>query len=483
MEAGPTTTTEPTRRDLRSLVAGLAGLTREEDAEPPDTHLRDYLRTIRKRLGLILGVALLVIAAVAAKTFLERPVYVAAATVLVEREAPRSFNPLEPVPLDYYDPTEFFQTQIRIIRSRPLAQRAAEGLNLRARKPELAEAKDPAQALLGAISVDLLKNTRILEIRAEDPDPALAADIANAVANAYVSQSLETKLTAARDTLAWLTAHVGDLKTKVNESELALQRYKEEAGLASSEEKQSLAAKKLADFNSAYIEAKAKRLELETTLAELRGRREVLESSPLVLNSPLVQRLKGSLIDLEMRRSELLKTYRARHPEVLKVETQIDEVQQKMNEEMARLVRSIEADLNVLKAREAAMLAAVNQYRGEAQVLAKKEIQSGILKREADTNQQLYEVLLKRLKEASLSEGLEINRLRVVESAVVPTRPARPQIARSLLLAVVGGLAAALALAFLIEYLDDTVRTPEQLERALGLPVFALIPRISGGRS
>ena len=297
-----------------------------------------------------------------------------------------------------------------------------------------------------------------------------------------MSQNLETKLTAARDTLAWLTAHVGDLKTKVNESELALQRYKEEAGLASSEEKQSLAAKKLADFNSAYIEAKAKRLELETTLAELRGRREVLESSPLVLNSPLVQRLKGSLVDLEMRRSELLKTYRPRHPEVLKVETQIDELQQKMNDEMARLVRSIEGDVNVLKAREAAMLVAVNQYRGEAQGLAKKEIQSGILKREADTNQQLYEILLKRLKEASLSEGLESNKMRVVESAVVPTRPARPQIARALLLAVVGGLAAALALAFFVEYLDDTVRTPEQLERALGFPVFALIPRISGGR-
>ena len=480
MEATPTAP-ETTRRDLRSLVAGLAGLTREDDAEPPDTHVRDYLRIIRKRLGLILGVALLVIAAVAAKTFLERPVYVAAATVLVEREA-RSFNPLEPMPIDYYDPSEFFQTQIRIIRSRPLAQRVVEGLNLRARKPEFAQATDPAQALLGAVSVDLLKNTRILEIRVEDPDPALAADLANGVANAYVSQNLETKLTAARDTLAWLTAHVGDLKTKVNESELALQRYKEEAGLASSEEKQSLAAKKLADFHGAYIEAKAKRLELETTLAELRGRREVLESSPLVLNSPLVQRLKGSLVDLEMRRSELQKTYRPRHPEVLKVEAQIEEIQQKMNEEMARLVRSTEADLNVLKAREAAMLAAVNQYRGEAQALSKKEIQSGILKREADTNQQLYEVLLKRLKEASLSEGLETNRLRVVESAVVPTRPARPQIARALLLAVVGGLAAALALAFFVEYLDDTVRTPEQLERALGFPVFALIPRISGGR-
>ena len=110
--------------------------------------MRDYLRIIRKRLGLILGVALLVIAAVAAKTFLERPVYVAAATVLVEREA-RSFNPLEPMPIDYYDPSEFFQTQIRIIRSRPLAQRVVEGLNLRARKPEFAQARIPPRPSSG----------------------------------------------------------------------------------------------------------------------------------------------------------------------------------------------------------------------------------------------------------------------------------------------------------------------------------------------
>jgi succinoglycan biosynthesis transport protein ExoP len=465
------------RRDLRDLVAGLVDLGRNGDREPADTHLREYVRILRKRMGLLVGVALAVVAAVGVKTFLERPVYRASTRVLIEREKPRPIEGIQYVPYEW-DTAEFFETQIQIIRSRPVAQRAMDALGLLAKRPELAQAKDPAGAFLGAVSVGVVKNTRLLEVAVEDPDPATAAEAANALAQAYINRSLERRVASARETLTWLGNHVTDLKQKVNESELALQRYKNEAGLVSSEEKQSLAVKKLADFNSAYIEAQARRLELETTLGELRAKRDLLESSPLVQNNAVIQKLKASLVDLDLQRARLLKTYRERHPDVVRVQGQIAEVQQRIDEEVGRLVQVMESDVKVQRAREAAMLAAVNQYRAEVQDVARKEIQSGILKREADTNQQLYELLLKRLKEASLSENLEAGRIEIVEPALVPTRPARPQIVRNLLLAVVGGLAAALALAFFVEYMDDTVRTPDQLERAAGLPVFALVPRI-----
>src|SRR5262249_36914028 len=145
-----------------------------------------------------------------------------------------------------------------------------------------------------------VRNTRLIEIQVDDADPKLAADIANTLASTYVHQNLELKFSAARDALNWLTAQGWDLKTKVNKSELTLQRYREQAGLIQVEEKQSLGARKLAEFNSAYIEAKAKRLEMETRLAELKrasAQPEVLESSPLVINNPLVQKLKGQLVE------------------------------------------------------------------------------------------------------------------------------------------------------------------------------------------
>jgi uncharacterized protein involved in exopolysaccharide biosynthesis len=241
--------------------------------------------------------------------------------------------------------------------------------------------------------------------------------------------------------------------------------------------------KKLAEFNGAYIEAKARRLEMETRLAELRRaaqKPELLESSPVVVNNQLVQRLKGQLVELEVQKSKLLKTYREKHPEVVKVQSQIDEIGQKIREEVSRLALSMESEYNALKARENAMLQAVNQYRDEAQGLAKKEIQFGILKREADSNQQLYDVLLKRLKETGLSQGLDTNNVRIVEAAVAPVVPVRPRKLLNLAVGVVAGLVVGLGLAFFLEYMDDTVRAPEEVERAVGVPVLALIPVIAG---
>jgi uncharacterized protein involved in exopolysaccharide biosynthesis len=129
-----------------------------------------------------------------------------------------------------------------------------------------------------------------------------------------------------------------------------------------------------------------------------------------------------------------------------------------------------------MKAREAAMLGAVDQYKNEAQSLSKKEIQYGILKREADSNQQLYDVLLKRLKETSLTQGLDTNNVRLVEAAAAPRDPVRPQKLRNLALAVVLGLGLGVALAIVLDHLDDTVRTPEQVESTLEVPVLAVIP-------
>ncbi len=449
-------------------------------------HLREYIRVIRKHVWLILACFLVVVGAVAVGTYMQQPVYRAGAVALIAPEANRVVNIQEVTPTGG-DSLENFQTQVQIIRSRPVIQRVIDTTDLLNRKPELARSAEPTEAFLRRLFVDPVRNTRLVEIQVEDPDPKLAAELANAVASAYVHQNLELKFSAARDALTWLTAQVGDLKSKVNESELNLQRYREQAGLISAEEKQSLTTKKLGEFNSNYIEAKAKRLEMESRLNEIRRaaqQPEMLESSPMVINNPLIQRLKGQLVELEVQRSKLLKTFREKHPEVVKVQSQIDEISQKIREEVSRLAMSMESEYNSLKARENAMLQATNQYRDEAQSLAKKEIQFGILKREADSNQQLYDVLLKRLKETGLSQGLDSSNVRIVEPAVAPIRPIKPRKALNLAVGIVLGLGTGLALAFFVEYMDDSIRAPEHIEQTIGVPVFALIPVIPGrGRS
>ena len=448
-------------------------------------HLREYVRVIRKRLWLILACLTLVIVAAAIATFLQRPLYRATTKALIEREAPRVTNIQDVAPTDAYS-DDSFQTQIQIIRSRPVAQRVITSLGLLTKKPNLAGSSDPVATFLGDVRAEPIRNTRLVQIQVEDYDPQLAADIANAVASTYVRQNLELKLNAARDALGWLTSQVGDLKSQVNESELALQRYREQAGLVTSEDKQSLAARKLVEFNAAYIDAKAKRLEMETRLTELRkagNQREAMEASAVVINNPLIQRLKGQLVELEVQRSKLLKTYREKHPEVVKVQSQVDEITQKISEEITRLTQSMDSEYKALKAREEAMQQAVSQYRDEAQSVSKKEIQYGILKRDVDSNQQLYDVLLKRLKETGLSQGLDTNNVRIVEPAEVPVSPVRPRPMLNMGLAVAGGLILSLSIAFFAEYMDDTIRTPDQVEHILGVPVFALVPAATRTRS
>jgi succinoglycan biosynthesis transport protein ExoP len=442
-----------------------------------DVPLRRYLRVIRKRWKIIAACAVVGVALAGAKVHLDTPIYLAGARVIIEREQQvvnfQQTNSFE------WDFAEFFQSQVQIIRSRPVAQRVVDNLGLKDRHPAIAHSGDPAGFFLSKVSVDPIRNTRLVLIGVEDPDPRLAAEMANALAASYQTQNLELKLGAARDALSWLANQVRDLKAKVNDSELILQQYREQNGLVSLEEKQNLTVRKLGEFNSNYIEAKAKRLEMETRLAELRKAArspESLEASPMVAAHPLVQKFKAQQVELEVQRSKLLKVYKDKHPEVVKVQSQIDEVQKRLRDEIDRVAQGIESEYNVLKAREAAMLGAVDQYRGEAQSLSKKEIQYGILKRDADSNQQLYEVLLKRLKETSLTQGLDTNNVRIVESAVVPSVPIRPQKTRTIVLALLASLAVGGALAFVRDHLDDTVRTPEQVEQILDLPVLAVIP-------
>jgi len=445
-----------------------------------EIHLRNYLRVVQKHLPLLTSAFVVVVVTVGVATFLQRPVYRATTKVLIEREGGgRVVNFQEATPLSGEAAVESFQTQIQVIRSRPVIQQLIDSLTLLTRKPELARASDPVSSLLRRVSVEPVRGTRLVDIHVEDDDPKVAAELTNTLAHAYVNQNLNLKLQAARDALAWLTSQVNDLKEKVNTSEQSLQQYREESGLGSMEEKQGLTIKKLVDFNAAYIEAKARRLEMETKLAELKRaaqKPEELESSPMVINHPLIQNLKAQIVTLEVQRSKLLNTYKEKHPEVVKTQSQIEEMRRRIREEVDRLVRSQDGEYNVLKAREAAMLAAVNQYRDETQSLSKKEIRHGILKREADSNQQLYDVLLKRLKETSLSQGLDNNNIRIVEPAMVPTSPVRPRRMLNMALAVVIGLAVGFSLVFFVEYMDNTVRTPEQAERTLGVPVLAVIP-------
>jgi uncharacterized protein involved in exopolysaccharide biosynthesis len=446
----------------------------EGAAERPS---KSYLRVLRKHRWLILGVFVVTVATVAVWTFRQVPVYRAAATILIDPEAPKFLNIQEVTPLGASAPWDpnYYPTQYEIIRSRPVLERASQAI---AKQHPTEVASD---LLSTPIMVEPRRNTRLVMIAVEHTDPALAAEFANVVASSYAQYNLQLKMRGASEALTWLTDEANRLRAKVQESAVALQNYRVKAGILGLEEQRKITAQKIMDLNKAYLEAQAQRLSIEAKVQQVT--QAAKDTSGILTASgsnSFVEKLRGEVADLEVERSKLLKVYKGKHPEILKVEARIQQVQQRLDEEMQTIVRGVQGEYRLAKTREESLLNTVNQMRREGQELNEKEIQYLALQRETETNQQLYETVAKRVKETGLTGGLETNNIRLVESAAVPTSPIRPRKVWNIGLSVVAGLVLGFGVAVGFELLDRSLRTPDDVEQHLGLPVIAIVPKFVG---
>jgi len=239
------------------------------------------------------------------------------------------------------------------------------------------------------------------------------------------------------------------------------------------------------DFNKQYLESQAQRLSAESKMTELQriaNDRGGAQTIFTVADSPLLQRLKQEASELDVQKAKLSKVYKDKHPEILKIDAQIEQVNQRIDAETKTMLRAVQTEFRVAKAREETLLGNVNRLRAEAQELNEKEIQYLNLQRESDSNQQLYEAVLKRLKETGVTGGLETNNVSIVEDAVLPRVPVRPRKAVNLVVAILVGLLIGVGTALTLEYFDTTVKTPDDVERHLGLPVIGIVPQFVAKR-
>ena len=446
----------------------------------PQPHSTDYRRLLRKHRWLMAGLFLLTVLTVAIWTFVQVPIYQAMATILIDPEPPKVLNIQDVVPLGGASDRNFYPTQYEIIRSRPVLERAAASLNGRKEATS-----DRVAALDGAVTVEPKRNTRLVLIKISGPDPAQAAAEANAIANAYAKYNVELKLKGARDALTWLTEEAGRLRAKVDESSQALQNFRVKSGILGMQEQRQITAAKIMDFNKAYLEAQAQRLSLESKLRELNQIAKDpggVQTIFTVADNALIDKLKGEAAALETERSRLLKVYKDKHPEILKIDAQIQQVKQRLDAEFQNTLQAVQTQYKVARAREDTLSNQVNQLRQEGQSLNEKEIQYQNLQREVESNQQLYESVLKRMKETGVAGGLEDSNVRIIEEATAPTVPILPRKGRNLALAIVAGLALAFGVAFALEYIDTTVKTPDDVERHLGLAVIGVVPAFHARR-
>jgi uncharacterized protein involved in exopolysaccharide biosynthesis len=449
--------------------------------------MADYRRVLRKHRWLMTGLFLLTVLTVAIWTFLQVPIYQAVATILIEPEPPKILNIQDVTPVGAMSPWDpaFYPTQYEIIKSRAVIQRAVEALNLKQSAAGTAAVGDPPRTLSGSLAVDPMRNTRLVLIKVAGPDPARAAAEANAVASAYAKYNVELKLKGARDALTWLTEEASRLRAKVDESSQALQNYRVKSGILGMQEQRQISAQKIIEANKGYLEAQAQRMALEAKLGEMtQGAKDPAAAGTIFsdADNPLVGKIKGEIGGLETEKSKLLKVYKEKHPEIVKIDAQIQHLRDRLVAEFQGTLRSVQTQVKVARAREDSQFKEVNSLRREGQELNDKESQYQNLQHEVEANQQLYDSVVKRLKETGVAGGLENSNVRIVEEATPPRSPIRPRKAWNLGMSIVAGLILAFGVAFGIEYLDTTVKTPDDVERYLGLAVIGVVPAFHARR-
>ena len=500
-------------------------MTNEYDQEQ-QIDLRDYLRVILKRRWAILTVFAVIVTTVAIHTYTATPVYRATTRLIIEKENPNVVSIEEVMAVDSSG-TDYYQTQYKIIESRTVAREVIKRLHLEDSeeffpKPKddfisnlkrsiletVREWKDSIKSLIrtdkdetpGAteeydldsslvsdfisrIGVSPIRNSRLLDLSFEAKDPVLAAKIVNTLARAYIDQNLEIKLRAVQDAVKWLHQRIDEERKKVETAEQALLKYKEKYGIITdfTSDTEQVTAQKLAQLNAQVVEAESKRVEAETRYQQalsLKGSPDMLDSIPEVLENELIRQIKKMEVELYKRMSELSKKYGKQHPRMVAIESELKTLEKRKSKEIRRVINSLKNQYRVALARENSLKASFAEQKRESLDLNQKAIEYSVLNREVVSARDMYDLLIKRFKETTLTEDMRTGNIRVIDRAEVPRSPVKPKKKLNLLLAVIVGLVAGTGLAFFFEYLDNTIKIPEDLKQHIKIPYLGPIPLI-----
>ena len=475
-----------------------------------ESAVREYLRVLLKRKWIIVACVVGIFAAVAIASLRQTPVYDAVGRIAINKADSNLVTFKDSVPvMDYYDPTDL-DTETRILQSDLLALQVIRQLNLDKRPeyggqtaPQPNLVADPLQndskrttALLGGfkgnLKVSLIPNTRIIEIHYRSTDPTLAANVVNVLAATYVEQNFKTKFESTMQTSDWLSKQLVDLQMKVETSQEKLVRYQKEHEILGIDEKQNIITQKLDELNKELTSAESDRMEKEaiyrmTQSGDPTAVASAVASAPVATlagtgSFPLLDKLHQQQADLKIQAAELSTQLGPSYPKVAQLNSQLKEIELQIQGETRKAVDQLRGQYQTALQRETMLREALEKQKQEANRLNENAIDYTLLKRDVDSNRQLYEGLLEKLKQAGVTAGLRSNNFRIVDPARSPNAPVEPNIPRNLLFALVLGITSGVGLAFLLEGMDNTVRTTEQAQMISALPSLGMIPLGSKSR-
>ena len=472
-----------------------------------ESAIGESLRILIKRKWVIITTLVTIFSIVAIASLKMTPIYEAGGTIEINKpDASLNFQNSATFNVDYYDPTEL-DTELKILQSDILATQVIRELNLD-RRPEIAgQAPPPASSLdltsdplstdpsrasamvgsfKGNLRVALSPNTRIIEVHYRSPDPQMAANIVNTLMQTYVENNFKARFESTMQASDWLSKQLVDLQMKVETSQEKLVKYQKEHEILGTDEKQNIITEKLDEINKDLTTAESDRMEKEalyrlvqagdpdTVAANATSVQEGAAGS--MTASQFLDGLRAKEADLKIQIADLNTQFGPAYPKLSQLNNQVKEVDAQIQAETKKIVEKVRGQYVAALQLENMLRDALEKQKQEANKLNESAIEYSLLKRDVDTNRQLYEGLLQKMKEAGVSAGLKSNNFRIVDSARPPLSPIEPNIPRNLLFAVLLGLASGVGLAFLLEGLDNTVRTTEQAQAISGLASLGMIP-------
>lgn len=456
-----------------------------------ETHLLDYLIILRKHQWLILTFLLTVVTVVTIATVKQKPIYQASGSVEIDKETQNQMQlPNEMTDWDeYMDTEDYIETQTKILQSETLALQTIRTLDL-GHYPEFGGTGQTAAftgksgeqrpailgAFLGRLSVRRVPDSRLIEVSFVAQDPHLAALVVNTHLQNFIEGNFRSKYDATTQASTWLSAELEELRMKVEKSENDRLAYERQNQIWQVDEKQNITTQKLADLSNAVTTA-------QTELATKQALYQMATSAgadtlPAIRDNPIVQDLLRRKSELAQQYTTALSQFGPNYPTVQHIAAQQRGVEQGLVMARKSAVDSIKDDYETARDHVAILQQALDQQKAEANAMAEKLVNYQMLQHDADANKQLYDGLLQKLKEADIAAGLRSSNIRIVDPALTPTTPAGPAKARNISLALVIGLLGGIGLAVFREYLDNTVKAPDEIESLTGLPLLAVVPSL-----
>ena len=470
-------------------------------------HLLDYWNVIAKRRWAVLFCLLVIFTTVAIGTLKKKPIYEGKVLIEIDPEQPNVLSFQEVLQLTSVDIDSYRGTQYEVLQSRTLAEHVVDNLKLY-RYPEfykgrflfgliqsdpdkIPKASDPeppdrsmnayrntVRNFIDNIDVSPVRRSNLVEVSYYSENAEMAARIANRLADDYIDQNLKVKFDETMKASDWLSRQLVGLKAKVEKSDDALQSYARANSIIFVEEKQNLVNERLKQLQEAYTKAQTERFQRESLYNLVQAGR--VQDLPGFADNRLIQDLSVRLAELQREYAQLTATVKPEYPKAIALKKQIDTIQASLDHQKKNLSQNIIDSYRTALADEKFLEQALDEQKKVVNDIAEKSIQYNILKREVDTNKQLYEGLLTRMKEATVSAGLNSSNIRIVDAAEVPKSPVKPRVFLNLALGITLGVAAGVGLAFFQEYLDNTLKTADEVERLLRLPSLGLLPDYIG---